>query len=106
MSGMNPLELKDNYGEQMKRLQAICDVEGVGDQEVTLTLNFAYQGPGVARARTMAMKDRIEVALKEFGLVYTMMEDPESTFLNPVFTVFLAGPAKTILEFYEFIGHH
>lgn len=106
MSGMSPLELKDNYGEQMRRLRALCENEGLADDEVTLTLNFAYQGPGVARPRTLAMKDRIEVALKEFGLVYTMMEDPESTFLNPIFTVFLSGPTRTIFEFYEFIGHH
>jgi hypothetical protein len=50
------------------------------------------------------MKDRIEAALKEFGLVYTMVQDPESSFLNPVFVMFLVGPTRTILEFYEAIG--
>jgi hypothetical protein len=98
--------LRDNYDSQMRRLRAMCEAEGLADQDVTLTLKFAYQGQKVARPQTLAMKDRIEAALKEFGLVYTMVQDPESTFLNPVFVMFLVGPTGTVLEFYEAIGDH
>jgi len=99
------MRIKDNYDSQMKRLQVLCEDEAQADQDVTLTLKFAHQGKTkVNRPQTLAMKDRIEAALKGFGLVYTMIEDPESSFLNPVFVMFLVGPTRTILEFYEAIG--
>lgn len=102
----NPLVLKDNYSEQMKRLQAMCEDEGLAEQEVTLALTFAYQGLGRARPHTLAMKDRIEAALEEFGLVYTMIQDLESTFSNPIFVLFLVGPTHVILDFYEAVGDY
>ena len=99
------MRIKDNYDSQMKRLQVLCEDEVRADQDVTMTLKFAYQGKTKAnRAGTLDMKDRIEAALKDFGLVYTMIQDPESSFLNPVFVMFLVGPTRTILSFYEAIG--
>lgn len=100
------MRLKDNYDRQMKRLQALCEVEGQADQNVTLTLRFAYQGSKRRRPQTLAMKDRIEAALQEFGLVYTMLQDPESTFTEPVFAMFLVGPRRVVRDFYEAIGDH
>jgi len=102
-----PMRIKDNYDSQMKRLQVLCEDEDRANQDVTLTMRFAYQGETkVNRAGTFAMKDRIEAALKESGLVYTMIQDPESSNLNPVFVMFLVGPTRTILDFYEAIGDH
>lgn len=101
-----PLRLKDNYEEQMKSLRALCEQEELAKREVSISLTFTYQGSEEIRARTLAMKDRIEAALKQFGLVYTMMQDPESSFPRPIFFLFLAGPARTVLSFYEAIGKH
>lgn len=104
-----PFVLKDNYDEQMKRLRLLCEAEGLapGGQDVTLTLKFAYQGSKMLRRTgTVFMKDRIEAALREFDLVYTMVQDPESSSLEPVYVVFLTGPTRTILDFYEAIGRH
>ncbi len=100
----NTLGLKDNYDEQMQRLVAMCDDERLADREVTVTMRFAYMGPGIQRARTIAMRDRVEAALKEFGLTYTLTQDPESPFLSPVFVLFLAGPTRKILGFYQAVG--
>lgn len=98
--------LKDNYDERMKQLRTMCEDEGLAEQDVTVTMKFAYQGPKAARPRTMDMKDRVEAALKELDLVYTLIQDPESTFLNPVFVLFLVGPTWAIFEFYEAIGDY
>lgn len=112
MQGNNPLRLKDNYDEQVQHIQALCNEASLVDIEMGFTLKFAYQPQGpqdpqgpTTRWRTLGLKERIVGALEDLDIVYTLIQDPESSAQAPVYFLMFTAVPPVALAFYQAIGH-
>lgn len=102
-----------SYGEQILRLSAMCENEVQAEEEVQVIMRFHVEpglGRGVAlgwrRRKTLLLKDRVEAAAEALGLSYTLLQDPESTFWNPVFVCVINAKNWLLLEFYKALQEH
>lgn len=102
-----------SYGEQILRLAAMCEDEIQAEQEVQVIMRFHVEpglgrgvAPGWRRRKTLALRDRVEAAAEALGLSYTLLQDLDSTFWNPVFVCIINGKNWLLLEFYKALADH
>lgn len=101
-------EFQASYGEQILRLSAMCENEGLAEEVVHVIMRFHVEPPpgttpvaGWRRRKTLYLKDRAEAAAEALGLTYTLFQDPESSYRNPEFVMVVTTKMWLLLEFYR-----
>ena len=102
-----------SYREQILLLSAACEDEVQAEQEVQVIMRFHVEpglgrqvAPGWRRRKTLHLKDRVDAAAEALGLSYTLIQDPESTFWDPVFVCIVSAKNWLLLEFYTALADH
>ncbi len=102
-----------SYGEQIRLLAAMCEDEGLAEQRVEVIMRFHVEPgfgsmttPGRRRRKTLFLRDRVEAAADALGFDYTLIQDPDSTFWDPVFVFIVAAKTWLLLEFYKALQEH
>lgn len=96
------------YGEQMRLLADMCDNQGLAEATSHVAMRFHVEPglkmiklPGQRRRKTLLLKERVESAAEALGLAYTLFQDPDSTYWDPVFVCVITAKTWLLLEFYR-----